>query len=306
MSKIHRFEWPTLAMLVATYGVWISTTLLWSQSGFFGGAFWVMLTGAAIAQFGSLQHEVLHGHPFKVQWINEVLVSPALMLILPYMRFKDTHLQHHFDPALTDPHDDPEANFVDPKAWDAMSAPMQILLRFNNTLLGRMLVGPGLGYGMFLWGEVKLLRSGNRRVWLAWGLNLIGVVFVVEWLNWVEMSFWAYFIAVYIGAGLLKIRTFLEHRAHDLARARTVVIESRGPLSYLFLNNNYHAVHHAHPGCPWYELPKIYAARRDHYLKCNDGYVFRSYVDVFRQYFIKAKDPVPHPIYPVNKGAMRE
>ena len=100
-----------------------------------------------------------------------------------------------------------------------------------------------------------LLRRGDGRVQLAWGLHLMGLVPLVLWLEWVGMPVWAYLLAVYLGTALLKIRTFLEHRAHEAFRARTVIIEDRGPLSYLFLNNNFHVVHHMHPAVPWYELP---------------------------------------------------
>ena len=79
------------------------------------------------------------------------------------------------------------------------------------------------------------------------------------WWLWLlavgAMPVWAYLLAAYLGWSLLKIRTFLEHRAHEAARARTVIIEDRGPLALLFLNNNFHVVHHMHPGVPWYRLP---------------------------------------------------
>ena len=137
----------------------------------------------------------------------------------------------------------------------------------------------------------------------SWGLHLIGLVPVLLWLQWVGMPIWAYLLAVYLGTGLLKIRTYLEHRAHEAFRARTVVIEDRGPLSYLFLNNNFHVVHHMHPAVPWYELPALYASRREHYLRRNQAYVYRNYGQIFRQYFWHAKDPVPHPIWPVRHDA---
>jgi fatty acid desaturase len=116
------------------------------------------------------------------------------------------------------------------------------------------------------------------------------------------MPVWAYLLAAYLGWSLLKIRTYLEHRAHEAARARTVVIESRGPLSLLFLNNNFHVVHHMHPGVAWYKLPALYFGNREHYLRRNESYLYRSYVDIFRQYLFHAKDPVPHPVFPVDKG----
>ena len=37
---------------------------------------------------------------------------------------------------------------------------------------------------------------------------------------------------------------------------------------------------------------------RERYLAVNDGYVYRSYGEVFRRYFWRAKDPVPHPLWP--------
>ena len=77
----------------------------------------VFVTAIAIAQFSSLQHEVLHGHPFRSRWLSEAAVFPGVTIYIPYLRFKETHLAHHHDPILTDPYDDPESNYVDPNVW---------------------------------------------------------------------------------------------------------------------------------------------------------------------------------------------
>ncbi|GLS88303.1 fatty acid desaturase [Cypionkella aquatica] len=297
MTQKRRFEAPTVLMLLGSYAVLGIGGWVWGISGILS----VLLVGIAVAQFSSLQHEVLHGHPFRHQILNEALVFPALMPWVPYLRFKDTHLQHHFDPALTDPYDDPESNYLDPDVWARTSSVMRGLLRFNNTLAGRVLIGPALGTFIFLRDEVAFLRQGRRRVWLAWGLHLLGLLPVLAWLAWAGMPVWAYLLACYFGTALLKIRTFLEHRAHEAFRARTVVVEDRGPLSYLFLNNNFHVVHHMHPNVPWYELPALYRSRREHYLRRNEAYVYRSYPQVIRQYFWRAKDPVPHPVWPMRR-----
>lgn len=53
-----------------------------------------------------------------------------------------------------------------------------------------------------------------------------------------------------------------------------------------------------HPKVPWYDLPALYEARRDHYLTRNQGYRYVSYADVFRRHFVRPKDPVPHPLFP--------
>ncbi len=299
MAAQREIEWPTLAMLAATYALWVTGTLLWPVSGLVS----VGLTALATAQFSSLCHEVLHGHPFASRRLNEALVFPALSLVVPYERFRDTHLQHHFDPALTDPYDDPESNYQDPAVWARMGAPLRALLRLNNTLLGRMVLGPAVGTWFFVRGDIALHRAGDRRILRAWLLNGAGVGLVAAWLLiFTEMPLWAYVIAAYLAYSLLKIRTFLEHRAHEAFRARTVIVEDRGPLALLFLNNNLHVVHHMHPSVPWYRLPALYRARRDHYRRRNESYVYRSYGEVFRRYFLTAKDPVPHPVWPVRKS----
>lgn len=293
------FEWPTLLLLLATYAAWAAGTLLWPWSGLLS----VIVTGVAVAQFCSLQHEMLHGHPFRNPHLNHALVFPALALVVPYERFRDTHLQHHHDPALTDPYDDPESNYQDPVVWAQMSRPLRALLRVNNTLLGRILLGPAVGTWFFVRADLALIRAGRPGILRAWVLNGLGVVLVLLWLvAFTAMPVWAYVMAAYLGYSLLKIRTYLEHRAHEAPRARTVIIEDKGPLALLYLNNNLHVVHHMHPQVPWYRLPALYAARREHYQRRNEAYVYRNYAEIFRRYLLKAKDPVPHPVWPVRKS----
>ncbi|NEY91892.1 fatty acid desaturase [Tabrizicola oligotrophica] len=292
-------EWPTLAMLALTYAVFAAGTLLWPVSGLLA----IVLTALAIAQYSSLQHEVLHGHPFRNQMLNDALVFPALTVFVPYLRFKDTHLQHHYDPNLTDPYDDPESNYMDPRVWERTSRPVQRLLRLNNTLLGRILLGPAIGTWFFSGPDIARMRAGERRILQSWLLHALGFVPVLIWLwGFTDMPVWAWIVAAYIGYGLLKIRTYLEHRAHEAFRARTVIIEDKGPLSLLFLNNNLHVVHHCHPALPWYRLPALYAQKADHYRRRNESYVYAGYGEIFRQFLFKAKDPVPHPVWPVRKS----
>jgi fatty acid desaturase len=297
-KDVERIEWPTLGLLAASYALWALGLWLWADLPVLG----LILTGIAIAQFSSLQHEALHGHPFRQAWANEALVFPALAVFVPYRRFLTTHLQHHFDPALTDPFDDPESNFMTPEVWDRLPRAVRALFRLNNTLLGRMVIGPVLGTALWVWGDLRAIAKGDGKIARDWGMNLLGLIPVIWALSVVGMPFWAYLGAVYLAFALLKIRTFLEHRAHEAHRARTVIIEDRGPLSLLFLNNNFHVVHHMHPGLPWYVLPQVYAARRAHYQARNDHYVYRSYGEIFRRYLWRAKDPVAHPHYPFRKG----
>ena len=60
-----------------------------------------------------------------------------------------------------------------------------------------------------------------------------------------------------------------------------------------------------HPQVAWYRLPALYRSNRAHYLRRNEGYVFRSYAEVIARHLFRAKDPVPHPIWPAMQGASR-
>ena len=251
-----------------------------------------------IALHSSLQHEVLHGHPFRNRWLSDLTVFPALGLFVPYLRFKDTHLAHHYDPNLTDPYDDPETNYLDCVVWDGLPRPVRLLCQMNNTLLGRMILGPLLSLAIFYRADARRIVRGDRRVMRSYVEHAVSVALVLGWLiAFSDMPVWAYVIAAYLGMSLLKIRTFLEHQAHDRSSARSVIIEDRGPLAFLFLNNNYHAVHHCHPQVVWHRLPALFRERRDHFLRRNGGYTFRSYKDVFAAYLLRAKDPVAHPLW---------
>lgn len=288
-------EWRTLGLIVGCYTLW-GVLVFWLFAIL--PVIAVLVVGVVIALHASLTHEVLHGHPFQSKQVNEALMVLPLNLAIPYNRFRDLHLAHHRDSNLTDPYDDPESNYLDPAVWARMPRWKRDVWRMNNTLFGRVTLGPGLGLVLFLQDEWRAVRRGDRAVMWAWLLHLTGAGAVIALVSMSPMPVWCYLIAAYIGLGLLKIRTFLEHQAHQKTRARTVIIEDRGPLAFLFLNNNLHVVHHLNPNAPWYQLPALYQAGKDRYLACNEGYVYRSYADVFRRFFWRAKDPVPHPLWP--------
>ncbi|MCR9125163.1 MAG: fatty acid desaturase [Rhodobacteraceae bacterium] len=287
-------EWATLALIGGCYALWAGALWLWPVAPLVA---WAVLA-LACALHASLTHEVLHGHPFADRRRNEALMALPLSLAVPYRRFRDLHLAHHRDSRLTDPYDDPESNYHDPDVWARRPAWARMLWRINNTLAGRIAIGTLLGQAIFLRDEIRLLRARVPGIARAWGLHGAGVAAVAALVVRSDgPPLWAYVLAAYCGLSLIKIRTFLEHRAHADKAGRTVIIEDRGPLALLFLNNNLHAVHHSHPNVPWYALPALYRANRDRFVKANHGYVYRSYAQIFRRHLWRAKDPVPHPLW---------
>ncbi len=295
----RQLEWPTLALLGGCYLTWALATT-WIAAVWLPGG--IVICVLAVAMHSSLCHEAIHGHPFANPLVNEALMFPALALCIPYQRFRDTHLAHHQDAILTDPYDDPESNYWDPAVWSGLTQWQQKVLLINNTLAGRLLIGPMVGQVAFMASDWRDIRAGKPGVLAGWLWHIPAVALVLIWL-WIvaSMPIWAYVLSAYCGLSVLKIRTFLEHQAHERARGRTVIVEDRGILAFLFLNNNLHVVHHMHPRTPWYRLPRLYWANTARYLGCNGGYRYASYADVFRRYFLRAKDPVPHPLWPWDR-----
>ncbi|MEW9919419.1 fatty acid desaturase [Marimonas sp. MJW-29] len=290
---LRRWDWPTVAVMVLCAGGFALALTLPAGWGLFS---WPLLV-LALTLHSSLSHEMLHGHPFNSHRASTVIGLFQPGLFVPYLRFRALHLAHHRDADLTDPYDDPESNYLDPAVWDRMGPVARAVLGVNNTLLGRMALGPLIGMGTFLWGDLRRMARGEREVALHWVAHLPGVVVTLWLVGLSAMPLWAYLAACYAALSVLRIRTFLEHQAHEKARGRSVIIEDRGLLAFLFLNNNYHAVHHMHPSVAWYRLPAIYRARKARFLWMNRGYVFRSYGEVFGRYLLRRKDPVAHPLW---------
>lgn len=286
-------DWRSLCLMGVAY-------LAWSLLAF-GGLLpvWAaaLLLAPVMTLHSSLQHEFLHGHPFRRQWLNDFLAIVPLSPLVPYLRFKDTHLQHHTNASLCDPYDDPESWYQMPEDWRRRSAVSRALFNFNNTLLGRMLIGPAIGTWGFARWEARLVARGQWHVALKWTVHavlFVPVLLAVHFLS--PLPVWLYLAACYVAMSLLMVRTYLEHQAHERMRGRSVIIESRGPFSLLFLNNNFHAVHHAYPGIAWYRLPKLFAGNRERFLAMNEGYRYGGYREIFRQYFLRRKEPVPYPL----------
>ena len=160
-----------------------------------------------------------------------------------------------------------------------------------------MVIGPLIGQKAFMQSDLKAILKSDREVLMDWLLHLPGVALTLWLVSLSSISVWTYFLACYAALAVLKIRTFLEHRAHDHTGARTVVVEDRGVLAFLFLNNNLHVVHHMHPNVSWYRLPALYRSQKARYLARNDGYVYRSYGQIFAQFLWRRKDPVAHPLW---------
>lgn len=292
-KSVPDVEWPTLLLLVGCHAAWLAIGVLLYP--IFPNVSLILL-GICVAFHSSLQHEVLHGHPFRSTRLNEMLVFLPIGLFYPYRSYRDTHLQHHTDERLTDPYDDPESYYRTLGDWLHMPRSFQFLLTINNTLIGRVLLGPPLNVIGFTVSEWRSIAAGDKQKRTAWVLHFIGMVpvgLVVHFLF--AMPIWLYALtAGYLGLSLVAIRSYCEHQWSENPDGRTIIVE-RSVLAPLFLYNNLHIVHHKLPWVPWYRLPELYETTRDEWQRVNGGYVFSSYLAILRAYAFQPKEQVAHP-----------
>lgn len=297
MSRLQRrsVEWPTVLLACGLYAAF--GLLTWNYASL---PWWVVLPlgGYLVALHGSLQHEVVHGHPTRWRWVNAAFVFPSLWLWLPFTRYRETHLAHHRDEYLTDPLEDPESAYVSAAQWARLGVLHRMVRKAMMTLAGRLLLGPIYFVALKFRELARALWTGNRRYLSHWPLHLVAVGVTLGWVIGVcGIPFWEYVLLfVYPGLSLTLLRSYAEHRAAEEVGHRTAVVES-GPLfALLFLNNNLHVLHHAQPGLPWYALPAIYRERRDQLLAANGGYLFRGYREIFRRFLLRPRGSPIHPL----------
>lgn len=294
-----RLEWPTLAMIALCYGAWmIAGVWIWPLMPVLALAIMAVMG----ALHSSLVHECLHGHPTRKRLLNEALVTLPLTLLHPYRRYKTTHLAHHHNEVLTDPFDDPESYYLARFHWSAMPRWFKAVLRANNTLLGRVVMGPWLAGVAFVLSDWRLVRANAPGVRLAWALHIPAVALVMAALSAMGIPVWLYVVGVcWPALSLISLRTFAEHRWHEFPEGRTIIVE-RSPVAWLFLFNNLHIVHHQIPSAPWYKLPHLYHQRRAEWHEMNHGYVFPNYFALWRRWGLVAKEPVAHPAWRTDPG----
>lgn len=292
---IPRIELPTLLLALTIYGGWLALTWHWHAV-----PLWLTIPALAwlVAWHGSLQHEVLHGHPTRIRAVNDALGFPPLSLWLPYAIYRSSHLRHHDDARLTDPFDDPESYYWTDELWAALSPLGRRIVAVNSTFLGRLLLGPGWSIGRFFYFQSGALSRGEAAAWRIWLPHLAGVACVLAWL-WLACGInpLIYAVAVvYPALSLMLVRSFAEHRAAEGVRERIAIVEHAPVFGLLFLFNNLHSVHHAWPSAPWYVIPKLYRRHRARLISGNGGLLYNGYPDVARRFLLTPHDRVLHPL----------
>jgi fatty acid desaturase len=289
-----RYEVPTWILAVAVYGAWF--LLMWYQAFI---PWWLMIPLGAyvIAWQFSLQHETIHGFRGVPAWFRWAIAMPPLGLWFPYPMYRKSHSIHHRNTYLTVPGEDTESYYVRQADWRRMGRIQRAILMTNQTLAGRLLIGPLIRLTKLTQREIGRIRNHDYQNLPHWAVHAVLLTILFWFVSHVcGMPAWKYILLVaYPGMSLGLLRAFIEHRAAPRPGARVAAVESNVVFGLLFLYNNLHVAHHLKPVMPWYELPRFYRENREKLLKHNDNFVFRGYGEIAFKWLFR---PVFVPIHP--------
>jgi fatty acid desaturase len=287
----ERAEWRTLLVVAAVYGLTVLTVVRYE----------VLTPWLAIPMLGvlgawhlSMQHEVLHGHPFKNQFLNDALGGIPVTLWIPYLAFKKDHHEHHLSD-LTNPALDNESYYVTQEQWDKAGKIRRAAWTANRTILFRMFVWTIVSTITYVLTVLKRAVRNEKSDRLAVALHIVGVVFVVYLVSLSSMPLWQFALGTTYGGRILNaIRPFPEHKYQSGVETRTAMIMAGRFMSLLMLNNNLHVAHHEEPGVPWYRYDKL-MQRVNAVQRARDAGVLYEggYAEIFRRFsFTPVDSPV--------------
>ena len=290
----YRTVVSTWLVVAGLYSAWLTLVL-------FGNALpvWLLfvLGGYTVCLHGSLQHEAVHNRPFATRWMNTLLVFPPLALWYPYFIYREEHLLHHQCTDLTNPESDPESLYFTPVEWNQFSKPTKWVYRVNFTMAGRLIIGPIISmYHLWKSATLRILRSDYRhgRVWTG---HIALCVAILVFTNIAGgLPAWKYLLCfAFPGIALTLLRSYTEHRWATVQNERSLIVEGSPISQLLYLNNNFHSLHHEYPAVPWYEIRALYRNRKQQILERNGQFMYPGYWYILSRIF---KDKLIDPLHP--------
>jgi len=295
-TPMARTEWPTWLLIPAVYGMWFAT-LYWSHT--LGLMATTLLLLLSCTWYMSLQHELVHGHPTRHRGLNKLLGFAPLAVWFPYTLYLESHLRHHNDAHLTQPGIDPETHYVSDEVWQRSGWFMRALFVHRKRFWGRFVFGPAMAISSVLDEAVTQIRDGNYKYVPMWSLHiamLIGMLTAIQ--AWTDIAAWYYLLVVaYPALSLAMVRSYYEHRAAEDCKHRIAINEASLPMRLLYLNNNYHLVHHDMPTLPWYLLARVYRTDREAYIARSGGFRLGGYLELARRFGLTPVDAPVHPLH---------
>jgi fatty acid desaturase len=282
-------EWPTVGVAATIWGGF-AAVLVWHDR--LPAVATIVVLGVLAGWYGSLQHEVIHGHPTRWRTINRAIAVAPLGLAFPFEWYRQAHLTHHRDELLTHPDLDPETTYVSAERWAELGPIRRAVCWALRTVIGRVVLNPIVA-ALTTWRANRPWAKPDEAMVAV--RHLFGVAAVVLVVRSSGLALWEYVVgAAWIGAGLTSLRSFAEHRAGEVGH-RTAAVRSNLFFSLLYLNNNLHVAHHHRPGLAWYRLPALHDEIGGDAIAADGGGLYEGYGTLVRRHLWR---PVTSPVHP--------
>ena len=246
--------WPTIVL-----GLVVVLSYVGALAAALGGLLplWLAFPLVAVLTYLSytVAHESVHGsisgNSASLRWVNKALgYMAAWILMIPLTAHRHEHMAHHRH--ANDPVDDPDfpVKQMQDSLPAAARAAVQITVgQFSFYFRNRWSKAP-LKQNLLLCLEVGAALLPRLAVFVA-GFWVEGLVlFVLAWLTGVIV--------------LLYLFAYIVHRPHEqtgrYVDTSTILLPgwSGTLLTWLWMFQNYHSIHHLFPRVPFYQYARLY------------------------------------------------
>lgn len=257
--------------VLALSSVWILASLpFWPAA--------VLVQGILLIFLFTLEHECIHGTPFRTPWMNVVIGHICgFILFLPANWFRFFHFAHHKYTQI--PGNDPELSTAKPQTrW-------QYLRHISGlpTWVGQATVLATNALGR----NRDHYVPKQRRAHVAWEARayLAGyaALFGLSLLAGTKALILLWILPLLLGQPFLRLYLLAEHaRCPEVANMfdNTRTTFTNRFVYFLSWNMPYHAEHHCLPSVPFHKLPALHDRTQVYLKQKSDGYAeyTRDYV----------------------------
>jgi len=254
----------------------------------YGYALAVVIVGSRQNALATLAHEAWHGLLFRSRRLNHLvgrwLYSYPIGIL--YYHDRTRHLRHHR--TVGHDHDPDWINYTS----ETRETPARVAIYLGSLLLGRMLVASVVSFATLGQPRIGVQREPTSEthpsVAVEFGCAVICQAAIAIAMSagfgrwWSYPLLWLLPLATFAGF-FANFRAFVEHVTADDsvapdARLRDI---AAGSVTRFFISPshfNFHALHHAHPSIPHYNLPR---GRRE-YIEQLGAYPFEVWPGYLR------------------------
>ena len=247
-----RIAYPTILLAILAIITYVSASIA-AIEGYLGAGWAIAVNSVMTYLLFTPMHEAGHMNIAENKtssgWVNEVIGwLSSFTLFAPFYIFKVIHFRHH---AYTnDPKKDPD-HWLASKNW--------LSLLFHSTTIFPVYIVKAF-YLLFFEDKIaKKIKKELKIGFIALFVQLVLLILISKLIGWsLILSIWVV-PALIAQVFLAIIFDWLPHHPHEeKSRYLNARVFDIPGLSFLFLGQNYHLIHHLHPRIPFYDYKKVF------------------------------------------------